>query len=123
ASTKLSKADGVPALVLEPTVDIVAQLGAQKAPSQLLVGFAAEVDGAAMEARAGAKLRDKNLDLIVANDVSSRDAGFDSDTNRAMIISADGTTEQVLLVDKRELARRVIDVVVNKLSEHSQEKT
>ena len=116
AKGKLAKADGPPALVLEPTVDILARLGAQKHPGQKLIGFAAEAGLDNRSRRAAVKLREKHLDLIVANDVSSPDAGFDADTNRGMIIHADGTIEDVGLVDKRELARRVIDAVARQLS-------
>jgi phosphopantothenoylcysteine decarboxylase/phosphopantothenate--cysteine ligase len=113
---KLPKSAGAPDVVLEPTVDILARLGASKTPGQVLVGFAAETGADALNERAAAKLRDKHLDLIVANDVSAPDAGFDRDTNRAMIIYADGTSRDVPLVDKRELARLVIDAVVSQLS-------
>jgi phosphopantothenoylcysteine decarboxylase/phosphopantothenate--cysteine ligase len=112
---KLAKADGAPTILLEPTVDILSRLGSEKSPRQVLVGFAAEFGADDLAARAGAKLAAKNLDLIVANDVSSPDAGFDVDMNRAMIIHADGTTQEVPLVDKRDLARRVIDAVVSHL--------
>ncbi len=121
AAGKLAKADGAPELLLEPTVDILAHLGAQKPPGQALVGFAAEAGADDLAGRAVVKLRNKNLDLIVANDVSSPDAGFDADNNRAMIISSDGTTDEVPLVDKRELARRVVDAVVSQLSAIRQE--
>ncbi|MCA1693577.1 MAG: bifunctional phosphopantothenoylcysteine decarboxylase/phosphopantothenate--cysteine ligase CoaBC, partial [Actinobacteria bacterium] len=113
---KIVKADGPPTLALESTTDILSSLGAQKARGQVLVGFAAEVAADSLAARAHDKLRQKNLDVIVANDVSSPDAGFDAETNRAMIVHADGTTDEVPLVEKRELARRVIDAVVTELS-------
>ena len=66
---KIKKDDGVPEIVLEPTPDILAGLGARKRPGQILVGFAAETSD--LVANAEAKLRRKNLDLIVANDVSA----------------------------------------------------
>jgi phosphopantothenoylcysteine decarboxylase/phosphopantothenate--cysteine ligase len=113
---KLAKADGAPVLTLEPTVDILSRLGTTKPPGQVLVGFAAEAGPDNLLARAEAKLREKNLDLIVANDVTSSDAGFDADTNRAMIIHSKDATQEVPLVDKRELARRVLDAVVDQLS-------
>ena len=65
SGVKLKKSDGVPAIELEPTVDILAELGAAKPSGQVLVGFAAETDD--LEANALQKLRSKNLDLIVAN--------------------------------------------------------
>ncbi|HUQ62592.1 MAG TPA: bifunctional phosphopantothenoylcysteine decarboxylase/phosphopantothenate--cysteine ligase CoaBC [Acidimicrobiales bacterium] len=123
ASGKMTKADGPPALVLEPTADILAQLGQEKRPGQVLVGFAAEAGSDELASRAEAKLRQKNLDIIVANDVTMAGAGFDTDTNRAMIIRADGTNQEVPLVDKRELARRVIDAVASQLSESVRRKS
>ncbi len=110
SATKLSKADGVPELVLEATPDILAALGGSpRHDGQVLVGFAAETGDVARRARA--KLVEKNLDIVVGNDVSAADAGFDHDTNRAVIIEADGTTTDVPLVDKRVLASVVLDVV------------
>src|SRR5207249_3778240 len=75
AGTKLKKADGVPELLLEPTTDILAALGQRRRPGQTLVGFAAETEHVAEHA--AAKLRGKGIDLIVANDVSAPDAGFE----------------------------------------------
>ncbi|MGI9022419.1 MAG: bifunctional phosphopantothenoylcysteine decarboxylase/phosphopantothenate--cysteine ligase CoaBC [Acidimicrobiales bacterium] len=112
-ATKLDKADGMPELVLEPTVDILAGLGRSRRPGQVLVGFAAETGDVA--ARAGAKLEAKGLDVVVGNDVSAPDAGFDADTNRAVIVEADGTTTAVPLVDKRELASILLDIVTRHL--------
>jgi phosphopantothenoylcysteine decarboxylase/phosphopantothenate--cysteine ligase len=111
---KLEKADGVPGVVLEPTPDILAGLGRVKAPGQVLVGFAAETSD--LVARARAKLAAKGLDAVVANDVSASDAGFEHDTNRAVIVEADGTTTEVPLMDKRALASVVLDVVARRLS-------
>ena len=109
---KLAKADGVPRLVLEPTPDILAGLGRSRRRGQVLVGFAAETGDVA--ARARAKLIAKNLDVVVGNDVTSSDAGFDSDANRAVIVDATATIE-VPLVDKRELASILLDVVTTHL--------
>jgi phosphopantothenoylcysteine decarboxylase/phosphopantothenate--cysteine ligase len=111
---KLSKADGVPDIALEPTPDILAGLGRAKPPGQVLVGFAAET--AEVVGRARAKLAAKSLDVVVANDVSATDAGFEHDANRAVLVEADGATTEVPLVDKRVLASVVLDVVVRHLS-------
>ncbi|HEX2193023.1 MAG TPA: bifunctional phosphopantothenoylcysteine decarboxylase/phosphopantothenate--cysteine ligase CoaBC [Acidimicrobiales bacterium] len=111
---KLEKTRGVPEVVLEPTPDILAGLGRAKAPGQVLVGFAAETSD--VVARATAKLTTKGLDVVVANDVSASDAGFEQDDNRAVIIEADGTTTEVPLMDKRTLASLVLDVVVRHLT-------
>jgi len=108
ADRKIKKASGAPEVVLEPTVDILAALGATKPAGQTLVGFAAETDD--LHANAEAKLRRKGADLIVANDVSAPGAGFEHDTNEVVILSAERATE-VPKADKRTIARAVIDAV------------
>ena len=110
SGTKLKKDRGVPAVELEPTDDILAALGASKGPGQVLVGFAAETED--VEANALAKLRSKNLDVIVANDVSKQHVGFGHDTNEIVMFTAGGTRHHVPLTTKREAARAVLDVVV-----------
>jgi phosphopantothenoylcysteine decarboxylase/phosphopantothenate--cysteine ligase len=95
---------------LEPTTDILAELGKRKRPGQVLVGFAAETDD--VRAHAADKLRRKHLDLIVANDVGAPGAGFEHDTNAVTLIGADGEVQDVPLVDKREVARVILDAVV-----------
>ena len=109
AGTKLKKGQGVPALELEPTRDILASLGASKSPGQVLVGFAAETED--LEANALNKLRSKNLDLIVANDVSKEHVGFGHDTNEIVMYTADGARHHVPLTTKHEAARAVLDKV------------
>ena len=109
SGVKLKKSDGVPAIELEPTVDILAELGAAKPSGQVLVGFAAETDD--LEANALQKLSSKNLDLIVANDVSKQHVGFGHDTNEVVMFSADGERHHVPLTTKREAARAVLDAV------------
>ena len=111
AGTKLKKDQGVPAVRLEPTADILAALGASKGPGQVLVGFAAETED--VESNALAKLRSKNLDVIVANDVSKEDVGFGHDTNEIVMFTADGARHHVPLTTKREAARAVLDLVVS----------
>jgi phosphopantothenoylcysteine decarboxylase/phosphopantothenate--cysteine ligase len=81
--TKLHKADGIPDLILEPTADILAELGRRHRPGQVLVGFAAETDHVSERARS--KLVAKGADLMVANDVSAPGVGFDHDTNEVTI--------------------------------------
>jgi phosphopantothenoylcysteine decarboxylase/phosphopantothenate--cysteine ligase len=112
---KLPKSEGVPALELEATPDILAGVAHARGPGQVLVGFAAETTD--LVERATTKLRAKGLDLVVANDVSAPDAGFDTDTNRAVVIEADGRVTDVPLVDKRALAATVLDVVARHLSD------
>ncbi len=115
---KLKRADGVPEIVLEPTPDILAALGERKGHGQLLVGFAAETPEGSDEMRheALAKLRRKRLDLVVANDVLAPGAGFGHDTNAVLLLDAGGGERAVPLTDKREVARVVIDTVVEMMS-------
>jgi phosphopantothenoylcysteine decarboxylase / phosphopantothenate---cysteine ligase len=109
ADRKIKKAGGTPEVVLEPTVDILASLGASKPAGQTLVGFAAETDD--LRANAEAKLAAKGADLIVANDVSAPGAGFEHDTNEVVLLTVGGATE-VPQADKRQIARAVLDAVI-----------
>ncbi|HET7488261.1 MAG TPA: bifunctional phosphopantothenoylcysteine decarboxylase/phosphopantothenate--cysteine ligase CoaBC [Acidimicrobiales bacterium] len=117
ATGKWKKADGVPEIVLEPTPDILAGLGAAKRPGQVLVGFAAETDDLVASARQ--KLAAKHLDLVVANDVSEPGAGFDADTNRVVLVTAGGEAQELALAPKREVARAVIDAAASLLRRSS----
>jgi phosphopantothenoylcysteine decarboxylase/phosphopantothenate--cysteine ligase len=107
---KIKKADGVPDIVLEPTTDILAALGLVKRPEQVVVGFAAETER--VLEHAAAKLAAKRVDLIVANDVSAPDSGFEVDTNRAFLLGADGSSESTPLLTKEQLAGVVLERVV-----------
>jgi phosphopantothenoylcysteine decarboxylase / phosphopantothenate---cysteine ligase len=106
---KIKKADGVPEIVLEPTTDILAALGRAKRPGQVIVGFAAETER--LRENAAAKLASKRVDLMVANDVSAPDAGFEVDTNRAVLLGPDGRAEETPLLSKEQLAGLVLDRV------------
>jgi phosphopantothenoylcysteine decarboxylase/phosphopantothenate--cysteine ligase len=108
--TKWKKGDGVPELVLEPTVDILAEMGRRKQPHQTFVGFAAETGNAVEKARD--KLVRKNLDLLVVNDVSEADAGFAVDTNRVTLLDARGGEHALPLLPKTEVAHRILDAVL-----------
>jgi phosphopantothenoylcysteine decarboxylase/phosphopantothenate--cysteine ligase len=107
APRKLKKAalGAAPTVELEQTEDILAELGA-RAVRPLLVGFAAETDE--LEANARRKLVEKRCDLVVANDVSQVDAGFGTDTNRVLLVDAQGS-EALPLLSKDEVADRVLD--------------
>ncbi|WP_323672174.1 bifunctional phosphopantothenoylcysteine decarboxylase/phosphopantothenate--cysteine ligase CoaBC [Candidatus Poriferisodalis multihospitum] len=98
-----------PVIVLEHTHDILAGLGAAKPLGQVLVGFAAET--ADVLDNAAAKLARKNLDVMVANDVSAAGAGFAHDTNIVTILLADGTVRPLPICSKREVADAVLDTV------------
>jgi phosphopantothenoylcysteine decarboxylase/phosphopantothenate--cysteine ligase len=108
AAHKLKKGEGSLTLELVRTPDILRELGASKG-SRFLVGFAAETEAVLENARR--KRSEKNLDLIVANDVSKPGAGFAGETNAAVLIDALGESE-VPVVSKRELADRVWDRVI-----------
>jgi phosphopantothenoylcysteine decarboxylase/phosphopantothenate--cysteine ligase len=86
---------------LSPTVDILESLGKKKG-NRILVGFAAETDDLARNARE--KMRRKNLDAIVANDVSRTDIGFDSDDNEVRIFFPDGEVRELPLATKDGIA-------------------
>lgn len=105
---KLKKDAGAPEVALVPTVDILAGLGERKPSGQVLVGFAAETED--LLANAESKLRRKNLDMIVANDVSKPGVGFEHETNEVIVLMADGARHDVPLSDKRDIARAVLDV-------------
>lgn len=109
ATSKIKKAGGVPDVVLEPTTDILAALGAQRRAGQTIVGFAAETDD--LRANAAEKLTRKGIDLIVANDVSAPGVGFEHDTNAVTILGADGAAQEIPLADKRAIARAILDAV------------
>jgi phosphopantothenoylcysteine decarboxylase / phosphopantothenate---cysteine ligase len=109
ADQKIKKDDAALALDLEPTVDILATLGRSKG-LRLLVGFAAETEN--IVANALKKLQRKNADLMVANDVSASDAGFDVATNRVTLISALETVELPLLT-KRQVADHIFQAAIN----------
>ena len=106
SSQQKIKRNGPMSLELEPTPDIVAELAAKRRPDQLLIGFAAETQNPVENGRA--KLRKKNLDAIVVNDVSKSGIGFDSERNQVTIITADGQIE--LPEDsKLKIAHRILD--------------
>ena len=105
---KVKKTDGPITLELVRTPDILKGLGEAKA-GRVLVGFAAET-GSLLES-AAQKLERKNLDLIVANDVTAPGAGFEGDTNAVVLLRRDGTRVDVPLAPKRAVAERILDEV------------
>ena len=119
---KMERTSGL-TLELEPTPDLLAEAarithgldsavaGTRPAvvPRPVLVGFAAE---AGSLSRAPDKLRRKGVDLLVANDVTAPDSGFGSDTNRVLILDAEGGEEDLPLLSKREVADRLLDRIV-----------
>jgi phosphopantothenoylcysteine decarboxylase/phosphopantothenate--cysteine ligase len=113
ASHKLKKDAGPPEIRLEPTPDILAELGAERG-DRVLVGFAAETTD--VEAAGRAKLERKGADLIVANEVGREGTGFGSETNRAAIVSRTGDDEPLREWTKRELASAICDRIAKLLA-------
>ena len=112
ADAKLKKDAGVPELLLEPTPDILAELGERRG-DQVLVGFAAETED--LEVAGRQKLTAKHLDLVVVNLVGRPDTGFGADTNEAMLLAKGGEDEPLRRWTKRELAAAVMDRVAGLL--------
>lgn len=108
SGTKIKKKSDSTTLELVKNPDILAGLGNMKT-RPFLVGFAAETD--ALAENAAKKLNEKNLDMIVANDVSQTDAGFNVDTNRARLFFRDGTSSEQGLMSKNQLAGVILDHV------------
>jgi phosphopantothenoylcysteine decarboxylase / phosphopantothenate---cysteine ligase len=109
AAQKIRKSGKDLTLELEPTEDILAEIGRQKG-GRILVGFAAETEE--MIAHARSKLESKHLDLIVANDVSDPGIGFDSDYNTVAILGKNGLERRLPKLPKTEVAREILDEVV-----------
>lgn len=106
SSQKIKKNKASPVLRLVPTPDILKTLRPKKG-RRLFIGFAAETEKLKDSARR--KLAQKGLDLIVANDVGRRDAGFDVDTNRVTLIDAGGAVTDLPLMTKLKVAARILD--------------
>ena len=109
ASDKIKKETGVPEIRLEPTEDILLAVSEQKGRigrPRRVVGFAAESQDLLNNARR--KLQSKNLDLIVANDITASDAGFEVDTNQVTLLCADGRTESLPNQSKAAVAAHLM---------------
>ncbi len=112
ARHKLKKRDGVPRIVLEPTLDVLSELGRRRRPHQVIVGFAAETGDVA--AVAPAKLAEKGADLLVANDVSADGVGFGHDTNAVTIFEQGRQPVVLSLAPKPTIAAAVLDAVARR---------
>lgn len=108
AEQKIKKTTNQLFLDLYKTEDILAAVGQIK-EDRILIGFAAETE--TVLAHAHKKLIAKNLDLVVANDVTAPDAGFDTDTNRVTLLYRDGREQQLALMSKRDVADKILDAV------------
>jgi phosphopantothenoylcysteine decarboxylase/phosphopantothenate--cysteine ligase len=103
-------------LVLEFTKnpDIIDLLGRVKRPDQIIIGFAAESEE--LLSNANKKLKRKNLDFIVANDITVPDIGFGSDDNAVIILGADGSRENLQRMPKRAIAEHLCDLLVEEFT-------
>ena len=109
ADRKLKKSQQITNLEIEPTHDFLIDLGKGKSSNQIIVGFAAETEE--LEKNAKEKLERKNLDLIVASDVTAPGTGFAYDTNEVLLITGQGKTN-VPLASKRVVADKILDAVL-----------
>jgi len=109
STSKLKKSEKSHTLELVPNPDILKEIGAQKG-ARIVVGFAAETGDLLRQAER--KLKEKNLDLIVVNDIGAEGAGFSHDTNVVSILDLDGGVEELPLLPKPQVARRILDRVV-----------
>jgi phosphopantothenoylcysteine decarboxylase/phosphopantothenate--cysteine ligase len=103
---------------VEMTRDILKELGASKT-KQLLAGFAAETSQ--VGDRAGEKMKQKNLDLMVANDVTQPETGFGSDENEVWLLWPDGRSKKILRMSKRKISQQIfseIEVLLNERQRH-----
>ena len=111
ADNKMHKKDGDLSIELERTRDILASLGKKKKPGQVLIGFTMETEE--LIERARAKMKKKNCDYMIANNLKTPGAGFRGDTNVVTIISADGRDENALgLLSKEETAEEILKYCV-----------
>ncbi len=118
ASQKIKREAGLPKIELESTPDIlqeVARYKSKHARPKVTIGFAAESQSLLENARA--KLQAKKLDMIVANDISVSDAGFEVDTNRVILLDADGGVQELPLMSKTRVAHTVMERVLTLLDQ------
>lgn len=114
---KWKKTAGPPSVTLVPNPDILKEIGTYRRDNpnapKVVVGFAAETDN--LYANAEQKLREKNVDLLVANDVSASDAGFDVDTNRVIVFGKDGSIEELEFGSKSAVAGTICDLIAEQV--------
>lgn len=111
SSVKIKKRDAKFSLELIPTRDILDSLGHKHNRQFVLVGFAAETDH--VEENAAKKLRAKNCDIIVANDVSGADSGMESDVNEVIILFRNGEKTKISRAPKKNIARDLVKIFSN----------
>ncbi|MEG0238083.1 MAG: bifunctional phosphopantothenoylcysteine decarboxylase/phosphopantothenate--cysteine ligase CoaBC [Clostridium sp.] len=108
---KIKKGEGSLNIELTRDSDILKELGEKKG-KQILIGFAAESSNLIQNAKG--KLERKNLDYIIANDITSQETGFGSDQNKVFVISKDGSTTELDMMSKREVASNLFDIIGGK---------
>ena len=108
---KIKKGEGSLNIELTRDSDILKELG-EKKDKQILVGFAAESSNLIENAKG--KLERKNLDYIIANDITSQETGFGSDQNKVFVISRDGNVNELDIMSKREVASNLFDIIGGK---------
>ena len=107
---KVKKQSGIPALQLVPTTDILAMIAPRHRPGQIVVGFAAETEN--LLANAAAKVHEKHLDFIVANNVLQEGAGFDGDTNIVTLVFPSGHCKALGKMSKLDVAHRILGEII-----------
>ena len=117
SASKIKKGHESPSIALEPTTDILRDSALHMRAGAIRVGFALETDDGLANARR--KLEAKSLDLIVLNDALEPGAGVGTETNRVTILGADGSTEEVPLMLKREVADIILDRVLDRVAARS----
>jgi phosphopantothenoylcysteine decarboxylase/phosphopantothenate--cysteine ligase len=111
AREKIKKSQQTLTLTFERTPDVLSQVAASRSNGMLVIGFAAETEN--VVENASDKLQRKNLDAIIANDVTRPDAGFDTTTNAVTIITKTTDPIELPVMSKREAADRILDVIVD----------
>jgi phosphopantothenoylcysteine decarboxylase/phosphopantothenate--cysteine ligase len=117
ADEKIKKDSGLSSIELEPTADILHEVASRRASLpdlKCVIGFAAESQDLLENARI--KLKKKKMNMIVANDISTSDAGFGVDTNRVILLKEDGSAESLPLMTKREVAETIIEITAQMLN-------
>ena len=115
---KIKKETGLPEITLEKTPDILSEVSALKKKQKLpikIIGFAAESQD--LKANAAKKMHAKGMDMIVANDISDPQAGFEVDTNKALLMFSDGSVEQLPLMAKSDVAEKILQHLISWLVE------
>jgi phosphopantothenoylcysteine decarboxylase/phosphopantothenate--cysteine ligase len=115
---KIKKDSGIPGIQLERTPDILTEVAALKKKEKLpikVIGFAAESQD--LKANAARKMHAKGMDMIVANDITDRQAGFEVDTNKVLLMFSDGSVEQLPVLPKSDVAEKILQHLISWLVE------